>query len=110
MKFLTLEDTQGTYEAALFPETYQRYGHLLTTHGPYLLTGQVQNDSNAYVLVVEHIEIVAQNGGRIDTGRTDKYDLAMGADGARIDGLSSRQLPEKASGKYLTRRRRNAAG
>ena len=34
MKFLTLEDPFGAYEAVLFPETYQRCGHLLTSRGP----------------------------------------------------------------------------
>ena len=62
MKFLTLEDTQGTCEAVLFPETYQRYGHLLTTHGPYLVTGQVQKESGAYALIVEHVELANPKG------------------------------------------------
>ena len=56
MKFMTLEDAQGTFEAVLFSEAYQTYGHLLTTMGPYLVTGQVQNDSGAYALIVEHVE------------------------------------------------------
>ncbi|MBI2434940.1 MAG: DNA polymerase III subunit alpha [Candidatus Hydrogenedentes bacterium] len=56
MKFLTLEDAQGTYEAVLFSEAYQAYGHLLTTLGPYLVTGQVQIDSDALALIVEHVE------------------------------------------------------
>ena len=29
MKFLTLDDSQGTFEAVFFPEAYQTYGHLL---------------------------------------------------------------------------------
>jgi DNA polymerase III alpha subunit len=56
MKFVTLEDTCGTYEAVFFPDAYQTYGHLLTTHGPYLLTGRVQDESGAQTLLVEHVE------------------------------------------------------
>jgi len=59
MKFLTLEDTHGTFEAVLFSEAYQAYGHLLTTLGPYLLTGEVQMDSDALALIVEEVAVVA---------------------------------------------------
>jgi len=58
MKFITLEDTQGVFEAVLFPETYQTYGHLLTTHGPYLVTGEVQAENGAYTLLVDHLELM----------------------------------------------------
>jgi len=34
MKFCTFEDPKGVFEAVLFSETYQRYGHLLDSHGP----------------------------------------------------------------------------
>ena len=56
MKFITLEDTQGAYEAIFFPEAYAAHGHLLTTHGPYLLTGQAQNEHGAPTLLVEQVE------------------------------------------------------
>ena len=39
MKFLTLEDGGGVYEAVMFPEAYQSFGHLLQTHGPYFVGG-----------------------------------------------------------------------
>lgn len=68
MKFITLEDTQGVFEAVLFPETYQTYGYLLTTHGPYLVTGVVQEESGAYTLLVDHLELTP--GRQIPTPMT----------------------------------------
>lgn len=35
MKFITLEDPTGTFEVTLFPKTYQRFGHLLNSKGPF---------------------------------------------------------------------------
>jgi DNA-directed DNA polymerase III PolC len=56
MKFITLEDTHGAYEAVLFPEVYQACGHHLVTHGPYLITGEVQQEHGAYTLIVHHLQ------------------------------------------------------
>jgi len=43
MKFLTLEDRQGLFEVVLFPDVYERFGHLLRGHGPFIITGRVQS-------------------------------------------------------------------
>jgi DNA-directed DNA polymerase III PolC len=62
MKFLTLEDRFGLCEAVLFPETYTQYGHLIRTHGPYIVTGKVQSrlpgEAN---LIAEKVELVEMN-------------------------------------------------
>ncbi len=59
MKFLTLEDRHGLCEVVLFPETYENFGHLVRTHGPYIITGKVQSrlpgEAN---LIAERVEIV----------------------------------------------------
>ena len=60
MKFMTLEDPGGTYEVVVFPETYQTYGHLLTTLGPYIITGEIQCEHDAHALIAEHIERVGE--------------------------------------------------
>jgi DNA polymerase III alpha subunit len=52
MKFLTFEDLEGIFEAVLFPAVYNRFGHLLTSHGPYIVTGVVQNEYGAYSVSV----------------------------------------------------------
>ncbi len=58
MKFCTFEDPKGVFEAVLFSETYQRYGHLLDSHGPYFVVGKVQDDDNYCSLIVEGLERV----------------------------------------------------
>ena len=62
MKFLTLEDYYGLCEAVLFPETYTLYGHLIRTHGPYIVTGKVQSrlpgEAN---LIANKVELVVMD-------------------------------------------------
>ncbi|MGI6458551.1 MAG: DNA polymerase III subunit alpha [Candidatus Hydrogenedentales bacterium] len=58
MKFCTFEDLNGVFEAVLFPEIYQRYGHLLDSHGPYFVMGRVQSDDDCCSLIVETLERV----------------------------------------------------
>jgi len=56
MKFLSLEDQTGTFEATLFPDAYARYAPIVGGPGPYRLRGRVEDDLGAVSLVVEHIE------------------------------------------------------
>lgn len=58
MKFLTLEDGCGVYEAVLFPSPYQQFGHLLDSHGPYFLTGEIQDENGYFSLMLDAIEKV----------------------------------------------------
>jgi len=59
MKFMTLEDLHGLYEAVLFSKTYHQYGHLTRSNGPYLITGRVQSrlpgEAN---IIVERLVVV----------------------------------------------------
>ena len=67
MKFLTLEDFHGLCEAVLFPAAYVKYGHLVRTHGPYIVTGKVQSrlpgEAN---LIVDKLEIVSMGKDQIE--------------------------------------------
>ena len=63
MKFITLEDGSGVYETVLFPDTYQQYGHLFGTHGPYLFTGIVQHEDDYYSLIAEQVEGLPDTSG-----------------------------------------------
>jgi DNA-directed DNA polymerase III PolC len=56
MKFLTFEDPCGVFEAVMFPAAYQEYGHLLDSHGPFYVTGQVQDEDTYCSVVVEGLE------------------------------------------------------
>ena len=51
MKFLSFEDTTGSYETVcilyryvLFPKVYNRYCHILNATRPYILKGKVEED------------------------------------------------------------------
>ena len=63
MKFITIEDDHGLCEAMLFADTYKRYGHLTTGHGPYRITGRVQSrlpgEAN---LIVEEVAVIGEPG------------------------------------------------
>ena len=56
MKFLTFEDPVGIFEAVLFPRVYQQYGHLLDSHGPYFVTGQIQQEDEYCSVIANRLE------------------------------------------------------
>ncbi|MFA8344218.1 MAG: hypothetical protein ACEPO8_14695 [Rhodothermaceae bacterium] len=58
MKFLSLEDLTGTFEAVVFPDVYQKYAELTMSMGPYLIEGRVDIE-NGNNLVVEKLEILS---------------------------------------------------
>jgi DNA polymerase III alpha subunit len=58
MKFLSLEDTAGTFEAVLFPKTYQVYAELTLSMGPYLIEGKVDAE-NGNNIIVEKLSVLA---------------------------------------------------
>ncbi len=59
MKFLTLEDRFGLCEVVLFPAVYEQDGHVVRTHGPYIITGVIQSrlpgEAN---IIAEKVELV----------------------------------------------------
>jgi DNA-directed DNA polymerase III PolC len=62
MKFLSLEDTTGTWEAVLFPDVYDRFVLLSRERGPFLLEGTVEREAEVPMLRVTHL----QRAGRLD--------------------------------------------
>jgi DNA polymerase III alpha subunit len=58
MRFLSIEDMTGVLETVLFPAAYAKYGHLLTTPGPYVLTGTVQDEHTHCTLTVDRVEVL----------------------------------------------------
>lgn len=57
MKFLSLEDLTGTFEAVIFPKVYYRVAELTMSMGPYLVEGRIDtNDSTN--LVVENLQVL----------------------------------------------------
>ncbi|MFN4110767.1 MAG: hypothetical protein ACK4G1_00715 [Ignavibacteria bacterium] len=51
MKFLSLEDLTGTFEAVIFPKEYQKYAPLTLSMGPYLIEGYVDNELGDTIVV-----------------------------------------------------------
>ncbi len=57
MKFLTMEDETDIFEVTLFPKVYARRGHVLKSrHGPYLVTGKVEDDGGDITVTARGIE------------------------------------------------------
>ena len=56
MQFITFEDTTGLYETVLFPDTYQRYCHMLTSSRVYILKGRVEENHRAITLTITKLE------------------------------------------------------
>jgi DNA-directed DNA polymerase III PolC len=56
MEFIGFEDTTALYDATFFPDVYERFCHLLTTHRPFLLTGRVEEDFGVCALTVDGLE------------------------------------------------------
>jgi DNA polymerase III alpha subunit len=58
MKFLSLEDITGTFEAVIFPRVYYRVAELTLSMGPYLITGRIdKNDSTN--IVTEDLKVLS---------------------------------------------------
>lgn len=58
MKFLSLEDTTGTFEAVIFPREYEKYAEQTMSMGPYIITGKV-DENDATNVVVSSLSILS---------------------------------------------------
>ncbi len=58
MFFLTLEDRTGLVETTFFPEAYHRLAPRLRGYGPFRVTGRVDNQGGAHLLIAEEVEAV----------------------------------------------------
>ena len=58
MEFLTLEDETGLVEVTLFPVTYQKFGHLVTSRGPFLVEGRVEEQFGALTVSAQRLRVV----------------------------------------------------
>ncbi len=53
MMFVSFEDTEALFETTFFPRAYQRYAHLFTDRGPYLIEGTVEEDHDVFTINVD---------------------------------------------------------
>ena len=70
MEFVSFEDETALFEAVLFPESYRRYGGLLSEERPFFLVGKVALDRGALSLELLHLEKVPREApGRRGEGQ-----------------------------------------
>ncbi len=60
MKFLSLEDLSGTFEAVIFPDAYERLAERTMAMGPYLVEGKVDLE-NGHNIIVENLQVISAN-------------------------------------------------
>jgi DNA-directed DNA polymerase III PolC len=60
MRFITMEDTTALFEVVLFPRPYRRFGHLLTSPGPFAVRGRAVDDGGVVVLNADRLKLVGQ--------------------------------------------------
>ena len=58
MKFLSLEDLTGTFEAVIFPEAYSKYAEQTMSMGPYLIEGKVDTEDTTNI-IVEKLKVLS---------------------------------------------------
>ena len=58
MKFISLEDTTGTFETVIFPNVYSKVAEKTLSMGPYLIEGKVdmQNGNN---IIVQNLDLIS---------------------------------------------------
>lgn len=66
MKFLSLEDLSGTYEAVIFPRVYSIVAEKTLSMGPYLVEGRIDNESFNNI-IVENLEILSHVKVKIES-------------------------------------------
>ena len=102
MKFLSLEDLTGTFEAILFPNVYARVAEKTLSMGPYVVEGRVDSkDSNN--LIVENLEVVTSKSIKAEF-RYDSAEDVYKPDDERInesDFLMNSSTTEKMRTAYL---------
>jgi DNA polymerase III alpha subunit len=89
MKFLSLEDLTGTFEAVIFPKEYELYAEMTLSMGPYYIKGTVDAEGGNNIIVekmailsVKNVKTVSQkdsaeNNYFGDVERVDENEFNM---------------------------------
>ena len=98
MKFLSLEDMTGTFEAVIFPKAYEQFAELTMSMGPYLILGKVDMETGPNI-VVEKLAVLsakevlsvtqkdsAENNwfGDVEKVHEDEFDIVKSLDKERL--------------------------
>jgi DNA polymerase III alpha subunit len=83
MKFLSLEDLTGTFEAVIFPNVYYNCAEKTSSMGPYILKGKVDdNDQNN--LIVDTLAVISSAEVK-EADKKDSVDHNYYGDKEKID-------------------------
>ncbi len=66
MKFLSLEDLTGTYEAVIFPRAYNKVAEKTLSMGPYIIEGRIDAE-NSNNIIVENLNILAHETVKLES-------------------------------------------
>ncbi|MCL4221316.1 MAG: DNA polymerase III subunit alpha [Phycisphaerales bacterium] len=55
MAIVTIEDTGGTAEAVLFPDTYEQFGHIFESGEPFFVSGRVDHSRGDPQIIVDRL-------------------------------------------------------
>ena len=102
MKFLSLEDLTGTFEAILFPNVYARFAEKTLSMGPYVVEGRVDSkDSNN--LIVENLEVLSNKSIKAEFRYDSAEDVYKPDDEgtSKSDFLMNSATAEKMRSAYL---------
>lgn len=58
MKFVTLEDETDIYDTVLFPDIYKKFGAIILTRGPYMVTGKITHDHSVCSIEVQDVKLI----------------------------------------------------
>ncbi len=64
MKFLSLEDTTGTFEAVIFPREYAQFAELTMSMGPYIIDGKI-DENDATNVVVSKLSVLSVSSVKV---------------------------------------------
>lgn len=91
MKFLSLEDMTGTFEAVMFPRVYARVADKTLSMGPYLVEGKVDVEGGNN-LVVEKLEVLADVKLRVSQNEYSPDDVYSEKDEFREEDIYQSDL------------------
>ena len=98
MKFLSLEDTTGTFEAVIFPREYEKFAEQTLSMGPYVIDGKVDlNDStnvvvsNLGILSVSSIKVTDQKDS-VDNKYFGDVEKISEEDFMMLEGIDKEKL------------------
>jgi DNA polymerase III alpha subunit len=77
MKFLSLEDLTGTFEAVIFPKVYHQYAELTSSMGPYVVEGIIDENDHTN-LIVKKLSVLSLQIVKSDFGKDSVENTYLG--------------------------------